>query len=125
MTEPLEKARLRSLVTLAATIGTVIAAIRENDNRARKLLYTVAAIVLVIRAWWTNSTITEAAWRGDQMTQSIKLAQHYGNDVDLVAPTMDMLTEDDSDTATDSDDETAPAIRIIPICNGNIDETAE
>ncbi len=64
---------------------------------------TLAAAVLTVRVWWKNHPVTEAAVQGQQMIDSIKTAQRYGNTTDMpegpapVDAGMDYMAADGAD----------------------------
>ena len=100
--------QLKSIGELAATLTAGAIAVKVK-NPALKGAATLAAGVLTVLVWWKNQPITEAAVQGQQMIDSIKVAQRYGNAQDMPAgatpamadePIGDYMAADD-----DADDE--------------------
>lgn len=100
--------QLKSISELAATLTAGAVAVKVK-NPALKGAATLAAGVLTVLVWWKNQPITEAAVQGQQMIDSIKVAQRYGNAQDMPAgatpamadePIGDYMAADD-----DADDE--------------------
>lgn len=100
--------QLKSIGELAATLAVEAIAVKAK-NPALKGAATLAAGVLTVLVWWKNQPITEAAVQGQQMIDSIKVAQRYGNAQDMPAgatpamadePIGDYMAADD-----DADDE--------------------
>ena len=74
--------QLKSIGELAATLTAGAVAVKVK-NPALKGAATLAAAVLTVLVWWKNQPITEAAVQGQQMIDSIKVAQRYGNTADM------------------------------------------
>ena len=74
--------QLKSIGELAATLAVGAIAVKVK-NPALKGAATLAAGVLTVLVWWKNQPITEAAVQGQQMIDSIKVAQRYGNTADM------------------------------------------
>lgn len=74
--------QLKSLSELAATLTAGAIAVKAK-NPALKGAATLAAAVMTVLVWWKNQPITEAAVQGQQMIDSIKVAQRYGNAQDM------------------------------------------
>ena len=100
--------QLKSIGALVATLTAGAIAVKAKDP-ALKGAATLAAGVLTVLVWWKNQPITEAAVQGQQMIDSIKVAQRYGNAQDMPAgatpamadePIGDYMAADD-----DADDE--------------------
>ena len=100
--------QLKSIGELVATLTAGAIAVKVK-NPALKGAATLAAGVLTVLVWWKNQPITEAAVQGQQMIDSIKVAQRYGNAQDMPAgatpamadePIGDYMAADD-----DADDE--------------------
>ena len=100
--------QLKSIGELVATLTAGAIAVKVK-NPALKGAATLAAGVLTVLVWWKNQPITEAAIQGQQMIDSIKVAQRYGNAQDMPAgatpamadePIGDYMAADD-----DADDE--------------------
>lgn len=100
--------QLKSLSELAAALTAGAIAVKAK-NPALKGAATLAAGVMTVLVWWKNQPITEAAVQGQQMIDSIKVAQRYGNAADMPAgatpamadePIGDYMAADD-----DADDE--------------------
>lgn len=100
--------QLKSIGELAATLTAGAVAVKAK-NPALKGAATLAAAVMTVLVWWKNQPITEAAVQGQQMIDSIKVAQRYGNAQDMPAgatsamadePIGDYMAADD-----DADDE--------------------
>ena len=100
--------QLKSIGELVATLAAGAVAVKAK-NPALKGAATLAAGVLTVLVWWKNQPITEAAVQGQQMIDSIKVAQRYGNAQDMPAgatpamadePIGDYMAADD-----DADDE--------------------
>lgn len=100
--------RTKSFAGLAATLTAGAIAVRAS-NPMVKGAATLAAAVLTCHVWWRNQPVTEAAVRGQQMIDSIKTAQRYGNAEDMpdgaapVADDMDGACRADNDTDADAD----------------------
>lgn len=100
--------QLKSIGELVATLAAGAVAVKAK-NPALKGAATLAAGLLTVHVWWKNQPITEAAVQGQQMIDSIKVAQRYGNAQDMPAgatpamadePIGDYMAADD-----DADDE--------------------
>ena len=100
--------QIKSIGELAATLTAGAIAVKAK-NPALKGAATLAAGLLTVLVWWKNQPITEAAVQGQQMIDSIKVAQRYGNAQDMPAgatpamadePIGDYMAADD-----DADDE--------------------
>ena len=74
--------QLKSIGELVATLAAGAVAVKAK-NPALKGAATLAAGVLTVLVWWKNQPITEAAVQGQQMIDSIKVAQKYGNAADM------------------------------------------
>lgn len=74
--------QLKSIGELVATLTAGAIAVKVK-NPALKGAATLAAGVLTVLVWWKNQPITEAAVQGQQMIDSIKVAQRYGNTADM------------------------------------------
>lgn len=74
--------QLKSIGELAATLTAGAIAVKAK-NPALKGAATLAAGVMTVLVWWKNQPITEAAVQGQQMIDSIKVAQKYGNAADM------------------------------------------
>ena len=74
--------QLKSIGELAATLAVEAIAVKAK-NPAVKGAATLAAAVMTVLVWWKNQPITEAAVQGQQMIDSIKVAQRYGNTADM------------------------------------------
>lgn len=74
--------QLKSIGELAATLAAGAIAVKAK-NPALKGAATLAAAVMTVLVWWKNQPITEAAVQGQQMIDSIKVAQRYGNAADM------------------------------------------
>ena len=94
--------QLKSIGELAATLAAGTIALNTR-NPMVKGAATLAAAVLTVRVWWKNQPITEAAVQGQQMIDSIKVAQRYGNTADMpegpapVDAGMDYMAADGAD----------------------------
>ena len=94
--------QLKSIGELAATLAAGTIALNTR-NPMVKGAATLAAAVLTVRVWWKNQPITEAAVQGQQMIDSIKTAQRYGNTADMpegpapVDAGMDYMAADGAD----------------------------
>lgn len=94
--------QLKSIGELAATLAAGTIAL-NTSNPMVKGAATLAAAVLTVRVWWKNQPITEAAVQGQQMIDSIKTAQRYGNTADMpewpapVDAGMDYMAADGAD----------------------------
>lgn len=94
--------QLKSIGELAATLTAGAIAVKAKGP-ALKGAATLAAGVLTVLVWWKNQPITEAAVQGQQMIDSIKVAQRYGNTADMpegpapVAAGMDYMADMDDD----------------------------
>ena len=90
--------QLKSIGELAATLAAGTIALNTR-NPMVKGAATLAAAVLTVRVWWKNQPVTEAAVQGQQMIDSIKVAQRYGNTADMpegpapVAAGMDYMAD--------------------------------
>ncbi len=95
--------QLKSIGELAATLASGTIALNTR-NPMVKGAATLAAAVLTVRVWWKNQPVTEAAVQGQQMIDSIKTAQRYGNTADMpegpapVDAGMDYMAADGADT---------------------------
>lgn len=97
--------QLKSIGELAATLTAGAIAVKAK-NPAVKGAATLAAGVLTVLVWWKNQPITEAAVQGQQMIDSIKVAQRYGNAQDMPAgATPAMADEPVADYMTPADDD--------------------
>ena len=74
--------QLKSIGELAATLTAGAIALKTR-NPLLKGAATLAAALLTAHVWWENQPITEAAVQGQQMIDSIKTAQRYGNTADM------------------------------------------
>ena len=74
--------RTKSFAELAATLAAGAIAVRTT-NPMVKGAATLAAAALTCHVWWRNQPVTEAAVQGQQMIDSIKVAQRYDNAVDM------------------------------------------
>ena len=74
--------QLKSIGELAATLAAGTIALNTR-NPMVKGAATLAAAVLTVHVWWKNQPVTEAAVQGQQMIDSIKTAQRYGNAVGM------------------------------------------
>lgn len=74
--------KLKSIGGLAAALTAGAIAVKAKSP-ALKGAATLAAGVLTVLVWWKNQPITEAAVQGQQMIDSIKVAQRYGNAQDM------------------------------------------
>ena len=74
--------QLKSIGELAATLAAGTIAL-NTSNPMVKGAATLAAGVLTVLVWWKNQPITAAAVQGQQMIDSIKVAQRYGNTADM------------------------------------------
>lgn len=94
--------QLKSIGELAATLAAGTIALNTR-NPMVKGAATLAAAVLTVRVWWKNQPVTEAAVQGQQMIDSIKTAQRYGNTADMpegpapVDAGMDYMAADGAD----------------------------
>ena len=94
--------QLKSIGELAATLAAGTIALNTR-NPMIKGAATLAAAVLTVRVWWKNQPVTEAAVQGQQMIDSIKTAQRYGNTADMpegpapVDAGMDYMAADGAD----------------------------
>ena len=94
--------QLKSIGELAATLAVEAIAVKAK-NPAVKGAATLAAAVMTSLVWWKNQPITEAAVQGQQMIDSIKVAQRYGNTADMpegpapVDAGMDYMAADGAD----------------------------
>ena len=94
--------QLKSIGELAATLAVEAIAVKAK-NPAVKGAATLAAAVMTSLVWWKNQPITEAAVQGQQMIDSIKTAQRYGNTADMpegpapVDAGMDYMAADGAD----------------------------
>ena len=94
--------QLKSIGELAATLAAGTIALNTR-NPMVKGAATLAAAVLTVRVWWKNQPVTEAAVQGQQMIDSIKVAQRYGNTADMpegpapVDAGMDYMAADGAD----------------------------
>lgn len=102
--------QLKSIGELAATLAAGTIALNTR-NPMVKGAATLAAAALTVHVWWKNQPITEAAVQGQQMIDSIKTAQRYGNAEDMPdggAPVDDYvdgtyMADDDTDAYADAD----------------------
>ena len=100
--------RTKSLAELAATLTAGAIAVRTS-NPMVKGAATLAAAALTCHVWWKNQPVTEAAVQGQQMIDSIKVAQRYGNAEDMpdgpapIADDVDGAYMADNDTDADAD----------------------
>lgn len=74
--------KLKSIGELAATLTAGAIAVKAKSPELKGAA-TLAAGVLTVLVWWKNQPITEAAVQGQQMIDSIKVAQRYGNAQDM------------------------------------------
>lgn len=74
--------QLKSIGELVAALTAGAIAVKAK-NPALKGAATLAAGVMTVLVWWKNQPITEAAVQGQQMIDSIKVAQKYGNAADM------------------------------------------
>ena len=74
--------QLKSIGELAATLAAGTIAL-NTSNPMVKGAATLAAAVMTSLEWWKTQPITEAAVQGQQMIDSIKTAQRYGNTADM------------------------------------------
>lgn len=94
--------QIKSIGELAATLAAGTIAL-NTSNPMVKGAATLAAAVLTMRVWWKNQPVTEAAVQGQQMIDSIKTAQRYGNTADMpegpapVDAGMDYMAADGAD----------------------------
>ncbi len=100
--------RAKSLAELAATLAAGTIALNTR-NPMVKGAATLAAAALTVHVWWKNQPVTEAAVQGQQMIDSIKTAQRYGNAEDMpdgpapIADDVDGAYMADNDTDADAD----------------------
>ncbi len=94
--------QLKSIGELAATLAAGAIAVKAK-NPALKGAATLAAGLLTVLVWWKNQPITEAAVQGQQMIDSIKVAQKYGNTADM--PDGAQPTDDGIDYMADAADD--------------------
>ena len=94
--------QLKSIGELVATLTAGAIAVKVK-NPALKGAATLAAGVLTVLVWWKNQPITEAAVQGQQMIDSIKVAQRYGNAQDM--PSGPAPTGDGMDYMADAADD--------------------
>lgn len=102
--------RTKSFAELAATLTAGAIAVRTS-NPMVKGAAILAAAALTVHVWWKNQPVTEAAVQGQQMIDSIKTAQRYGNAEDMPdgpAPVADdvdgaYMADDDTDAYADAD----------------------
>ena len=100
--------RTKSLAELAATLTAGAIAVKTM-NPMVKGAATLAAAALTCHVWWKNQPVTEAAVQGQQMIDSIKTAQRYGNAEDMpdgpapIADDVDGTYMADNDTDADAD----------------------
>lgn len=102
--------RTKSFAELAATLaaGTIALNTRNPMVKGAAIL---AAAALTVHVWWKNQPVTEAAAQGQQMIDSIKTAQRYGNAEDMpdgpapVAAGVDgtYMADNDADADADAD----------------------
>ena len=101
--------RTKSFAELAATLAAGAIAVRTT-NPMVKGAATLAAAVLTCHVWWRNQPVTEAAVQGQQMIDSIKVAQRYGNAEDMpdgpapIADDVDGPYMADNDAAADAEE---------------------
>ncbi len=74
--------RTKSIMELAATLAAGAIAVK-TANPMVKGAATLAAAALTCHVWWKNQPVTEAAVQGQQMIDSIKIAQRYGDAQDM------------------------------------------
>lgn len=104
--------QLKSIGGLAATLAAGAIALNTRNPMVRGAA-TLAAAALTVHVWWKNQPVTEAAVQGQQMIDSIKTAQRYGNAGDMPdgpAPVADdvdgaYLADNDADAAAGTDAE--------------------
>lgn len=104
--------RTKSFAELAATLTAGAIAVRTS-NPMVKGAAILAAAALTVHVWWKNQPVTEAAVQGQQMIDSIKTAQRYGNAEDMpdgpapVAAGVDgaYMADNDADADADADAE--------------------
>ena len=94
--------RTKSFAELAATLTAGAIAVKAQ-NPMVKGAATLAAAALTVHVWWRNQPVTEAAVQGQQMIDSIKVAQRYGNAEDM--PDGPAPIADDVDGAYMADDD--------------------
>lgn len=100
--------RTKSVAELVATLAAGAVAVK-TQNPMVKGAATLAAAVLTVHVWWKNQPVTEAALQGQQMIDSIKVAQRYGDAVDMpdgpapIADDVDGAYMADNDTDADAD----------------------
>ena len=94
--------RAKSFAELAATLTAGAIAVRTS-NPMVKGAATLAAAALTCHVWWKHQPVTEAAVQGQQMIDSIKTAQRYGNAEDM--PDGPAPIADDVDGAYMADDD--------------------
>lgn len=100
--------RTKSFAELAATLAAGAVAVR-TANPMVKGASTLAAAVLTCHVWWKNQPVTQAAVQGQQMIDSIKVAQRYGDAQDMpdgpapIADDVDGAYMADNDTDADAD----------------------
>ena len=95
--------QLKSIGELAATLAAGTIALNTR-NPMVKGAATLAAAALTVHVWWKNQPVTEAAVQGQQMIDSIKTAQRYGNAEDM--PDGPAPVADDMDGAYLADNDT-------------------
>lgn len=99
------KIQLKSVAELAATLAAGMVAVK-TDRPMLKGAATLATAMLTCHVWWKNQPITEAAVQGQQMIDSIKVAQRYGNAHDMPSVSPAVVDEPAADyMAPDDDDE--------------------
>lgn len=99
------KIQLKSVAELAATLAAGMVAVK-TDRPMLKGAATLATAAFTAHVWWKNHPITEAAVQGQQMIDSIKIAQRYGNAQDMPAgATPAMADEPVADYMTPADDD--------------------
>ena len=74
--------QIRSVAELAATLAAGAIALKTR-NPLLKGAATLAAALLTVHVWWKNQPVTDAAVQGQQMIDSIKVAQKYGDAQDM------------------------------------------
>ena len=94
--------QLKSIGELVATLTAGAIALKTR-NPLLKGAATLAAALLTAHVWWKNQPITEAAVQGQQMIDSIKVAQRYGNAQDM--PSGPQPTDDGMDYMADAADD--------------------
>ena len=98
--------RTKSFAELAATLTAGAIAVRASNPMVKGAAISAAA-ALTVHVWWRNQPVTEAAVQGQQMIDSIKTAQRYGNAEDM--PDGGAPVADDVDGAYMADNDTDAA----------------